>query len=551
MNFEQIISHIIADVNFSNIQGEDIANKADFDLKVKSIALESLPKYQPEIRESLMKIILEKETYDLSLKPDMIELENKHLVNLAEDIREIINQIDLPEILYESWLDKNLNLELNQVVIHSNIFDSKIVKIAAGIPVKTALDSMLHKDKWKKKKYTSEAYYQYQGIKKTTNFVEHYINKSDLINIKKLPFDEALQLIEKFGLDTAKLHLLLSAYACQYDSPYGIVMRLKGSNLIKALGWGTNNEKQHELLTRLANTAWALNSLLVKSEWEEGRHKKKTMVYIETSRLWELAVGVYGQKNIYGQVDEPSEVILQVRPGLWTTGFLNQGGAASREAFYHFGWLSKQIMDIPQYHNELAIQIAMRETISSHYRQNYRTVESFLLENKHGAASAIDEARKDRIKRHSLKQEWDKTLSTLENVEFTIIYDDKSYPPNLRPTSKRSPKGYFEKLLAAKLIIIPPLPQSLDLSNQSVTKTTSSTAINSNRPKKSRQKHITGSDIRQAREEAGVLATHLAKYFGKSRAWLSQKERGVRSLSQKEAEDIMAAIRLLSKKTQN
>lgn len=550
MKFQQIISHIIANINFSDIQRKNIANKADFDLKVKNLALENLPKYQPEIRKSFIERILEEDKYDKSLEQNIRNIANSFVGELIEDIKEIIKNINLPEELYEAWLDNEPSPELSQVAMNNDVFESPMAKIAAGIPMKTALHSMLHKEEWKEKQHTSEAYYKYKGKKNPSNFVEHYINKSDTTNIKKLPFDEALQLIEKFGLDTAKLHLLLSAYACQCENPYGVVMRLKGTDLIKTLGWGTNNEKQHELLTRLANTAWALNSLLVKSEWSEGRNNKKTMVYIETSRMWEMAVGVYGQKNIYDQVDEPNEVILQVRPGLWTTGFLNQGGAASREAFYHFGWLSKQIMDIPQYHNELAIQIAMRETISAHYRQNFRTVESFLLENKHGSASAIDEARKDKVKRHSLKKDWDKTLSTLENVEFTIIYDDKSYPPNLRPNNQRNPKYYFEKLLAAKLKIIPPSPKPSDLLHQSVTKTTSSITNNSNRQKKSREKQITGSDIRQAREEAGVLATHLAKYFGKSRAWLSQKEKGVRSLSQKEAKEIMTAIKVLSKHTQ-
>jgi hypothetical protein len=193
-------------------------------------------------------------------------------------------------------------------------------------------------------------------------------------------------------------------------------------------------------------------------------------------------------------------------------------------------------MEIPQYHNELAIQIAMRETIEANYRNNYRTVESYLIENMPGATAAINEARKDRKKRHSLKQEWDKSLVTLENIGIEIIYDENTYPPELRPSSaSKLPYNYFEKFLKAKLKTIPPKPNAVTIANQSnLTINIEASEIEAaesnfmervkSLEKQPKTKHITGSDIYKARVEAGVKATHLATYFKRSRAWLSQIE---------------------------
>ena len=553
MNIGQLISNIIANIDLNDLRLGSVGKKPEFDSIITTIALDILPIYKQQILDFFFESS-SKETAENFPEKAVTEVAESYLEEFYNEIRKILEKTKIPEEVYQAFLEHKNSDNIKKISLSSE-FTSELTKAASGIPVKTALDSMLHKNKWKKDEYTAEAYYEYRGKKKPKNYVEHYINQENGEELHKLPFEEALQLIDKFGLDTCKLHLLLSSLACKPDNPYGTAIILKGTELIKTLGWGTNNEKQHELLTRLANTAWAVNSLLVKSEWEEGKKKGKTMVYIETSRMWEMAVGVYGKKNIYGKVDEPNEVIIQVRPGLWTTGFLNRGGAASREAFYHFCWLSKQIMDIPQFYNELAIQIAMRETITANYKGNLRTVESYISDNKFKAELAIKEARKDRNKRHNFKREWDKTLVTLQNAGFTIHYDAESYPPELRPEGK-TPKKYFERFLNAKLRIIPPKPTALTIATESrTTKAIEATVSASakslcSRQAKANPKKLTGADIRQAREEAGVKGTHLAQYFKKSRAWLTQKEKGMRSLSQKEAKDLIQAIKTLSKNTQ-
>lgn len=554
----KLISDIIANIDLNDLRLVQARSKADFDSIIKNISLDNLPSYKEQILEFLIEASA-KETAESIPRKAVEEVAASYFDEFYNEITKLIENTEIPKESYQAWIEQKNSSSLTKIVL-SPEFSSNLTKAASGIPIKTALDSMLHKDKWKKDKYTSEAYYDYRGKKNPNNYVEHYISRENIDEIHKLPFDEALQLIEKFGLDTCKLHLLLSSLACKPENPYGTAIILKGTEVIKTLGWGTNHEKQHELLIRLANTAWALNSLLVKSEWEEGKKKGKTMVYIETSRMWEMAVGVYGQKNIYGKVDEPNEVIIQVRPGLWTTGFLNRGGAASKTAFYHFCWLSKKIMEIPQYHNELAIHIAMRETIEANYRNNYRTVESYLIDNMQGAAVIINKARQDRKKRHSLKQEWDNTLLTLENIGIEIIYEENTYPPELLPkATSKLPYNYFEKFLKAKLKTIPPKPNALTIANQS-NLTLNVEASESNfmdrvksLEKQPNTKHITGSDIYKARVEAGVKATHLATYFKRSRAWLSQIERGKRlslAKNQKLAKDILKAIEVLSKNTQ-
>ncbi len=558
LTISQLIFDIIANIDLNDLRLVQARSKAEFSSIIKNITLNILPSYKEQILEFLIEAYA-KETAEFIPRKAVKEVAASYFDDFYNELTKLIENTEIPNEFYKAWIEQKNSSSLKKISLSSE-FSSNLTKAASGIPIKTALDSMLHKDKWKKDKYTSEAYYEYLGKKNPKNYVEHYINQENVEEIHKLPFDEALQLIEKFGLDTCKLHLLLSSLACTPDNPYGTAIILKGTEVIKTLGWGTNNEKQHELLTRLANTAWAVNSLLVKSEWEEGKKKDKTMVYIETSRMWEMAVGVYGQKNIYGKVDEPNEVIIQVRPGLWTTGFLNRGGAASRTAFYHFCWLSKKIMEIPQYHNELAIQIAMRESIEANYRNNYRTVESYLTENMPGATAAINEAIKYRKKRHSLKQEWDKALVTIENIGIEIIYDENTYPPELRPKATcKLPYNYFEKFLKAKLKTIPPKPNAITIATQSNLniniEASESNFIDrvKSLEKQPKTKTITGSDIYKARVEAGVKATHLATYFKRSRAWLSQIEKGKRlslAKNQKLAKDILKAIEVLSKNTQ-
>ncbi len=429
--------------------------------------------------------------------------------------------------------------------LRTDTFINGIVKLPSSMPVLTGLDSLLHPDRWKAdKNQNALAVYEYKGKKNPDNWIEHYI--SSLGDLKILPFDEAIQIIDKFGLDTAKLHLILSAQAAQEEEPWKSLFTLRGSRLIKDMGWDKRTDlKKPELLNRIAQTAYALNCLLVRAEWEEGRKKNKVYASVETSRMWDIAVKMYGQKDLSGNISNPEEVLLKIRPGLWTGSFLNRGGAASKQALYQFSYLSEKVMGIDPYHNELAIRIALRQSITARYRNSALAVATYLRENLMGAAGKIAEARSDRRRAYDLKQQWDNSLLTLENAGFTIIFDEESYPENLRPgNSTKNPRGYLNKLLEAKVAITPPSPSSKE---RAMAESAPLPIPIKKKLPDSGQPRITGSDIRKAREAAGLKGSTLANYMGKSRAWLHQKESGKRSLKQKEAEQMLKAIEHLSR----
>jgi hypothetical protein len=242
---------------------------------------------------------------------------------------------------------------------------------------------------------------------------------------------------------------------------------LKGTDLIKALGWQKNKHlTKTEKLIQISQLAWAVNCLLIQAKWIYGRCKKdkdKYQIAIETSRVWDLSVKALGKENpLTRKVDNPEEIEITVRPGLWTYSFLNEGGTAAKTALYHFSWLSESIMRIDPYHEEAALRIAMIQSIAA-YRNSFITVETWLKENLTGAGSTIKAALEDRRRALELKNSWDNILITLKNVGFTVKFDPETYPEWLRPDSKeKNKRGYFDILLQARVSITPPTPAYLE-----------------------------------------------------------------------------------------
>ena len=408
-------------------------------------------------------------------------------------------------------------------------------KMANGMPIYTAYKAMLEKDAWIEETISKLDLYRYEGKSNADNYIEHYINKANTKEIITLPFSEAIQIIDKYGIDTAKLHLILAVHACRQDEPWKAMFTLKGTDLIQALGWHRNKHlTKTEKLTKISQLAWVTNCLLIQAKWILGKSKKdkdKYQIAIETSRVWDLSVRQIGKENpLTRKVDHPEEVEITVRPGLWTYFFLNDGGSAAKTALYHFSWLSECIMSIDPYHEEAALRIAMIQSIAA-YRNSFITVETWLKENLTGAGTSIEKAKKDFRRRAELKSYWDNIIITLKNVGFTIKFDPETYPEWLQPDSKeKNKRGYFDTLLQARISITPPTPAYLEerKSNPKLIKKT-----------------LTGTNIKKARESAGLSLSAVANYFGKSKMWLSNKESGKRNLTQSEAKEILKAISIL------
>ena len=199
INIGKLIYNIIGDIDPKDLRLVQTESKADFNQTIKTIALENLPSHKPQILEFLIEASAKKNNENI---PSNTAEKIAHLYfnKFYDDIIYLIQNTELPEEVYETWMEHKNSSSVKKISL-SPKFSSNLTKAAAGIPIKTALNSMLHKDRWKRDKYTSEAYYEYRGKKNPKNYVEHYINRENVEEIHKLPFDEALQLIEKFGLD--------------------------------------------------------------------------------------------------------------------------------------------------------------------------------------------------------------------------------------------------------------------------------------------------------------------------------------------------------------
>ncbi len=404
-----------------------------------------------------------------------------------------------------------------------------ITPAASAAPMVSSLRAQLRKDQWKKDS-SGLAYFLHQAKGKPNNIIEHYITSPGDISL--LPWDEALQIIDKFGLTTAKLHLILAAHTMRQEKPWESQFTLKISDLIKEIGWDkTHKYPAYEKQKSIAMAAFALDCLTIKATWVEGKHKKGgILASVETSRMWNVRVQLIGQQNLEGKIEQPEEGYITVRPGLWTDSFLNKAGSQAREALYQFGYLAQDILKIDPYHDELALRLGLHLTVESRFHTSGTYKVQTLLEALL-PQTVINEARKDRDKARKLMNRWNHALEVLLGLKraFQIEFDSETYPEELRPGSKaRKPQGYFEQLLAAKMTIHPPAPIPKLLAAKAKPKPTKP------KLKPAQRNQLTGNQIRNARQAKGWSQAKLAGLLGVSQRYISMFERSERIPSSKQ-----------------
>jgi DNA-binding transcriptional regulator YiaG len=254
----------------------------------------------------------------------------------------------------------------------------------------------------------------------------------------------------------------------------------------------------------------------------------------------DLTIVPSGQVNTSGKIEEPSEVQIIVQPGAWTKYFLNRAGADSREALYQFGYLAQKVLEIDPYHEELTLRLAIYLTLDSRVRLDGKYKVEELLEIVL-PKTEIDKAKGDRFKAFSLKQRWDNALKHLLNkLNWQIAFDPETYPEWLRPEyTEKQPKGYFKKLLDAKLTIKPPHPIPELIASKVKPK------VQQLQPKAKdttpEDIKLTGNQVREARTAKGWSQTKLAGFLGVSQNFISLVEQSKRPLSLQQA----AFVRIL------
>jgi DNA-binding transcriptional regulator YiaG len=249
--------------------------------------------------------------------------------------------------------------------------------------------------------------------------------------------------------------------------------------------------------------------------------------------------------NTQGEVEEPEEVILDIRPGLWTEDCLNKAGNEARQALYQFGYLARDVLRIDAYRNELALRLAIHLTLESRFHPTGLYQVKTLLEaiQPH---QVIEEACEDREKRRALKQKWDAALNLLKELSWHVSFDD-SYLPEWQPGAKQSSRsGYFRDLLNAKILIRPPEPIPQLIQRASTGKGLKGSTSASLLLVRQQQASITPDQIKKARQKHKITQAELGKHLGTTKGWISHIENQRKTLTQDKAREMLAAIEYLS-----
>jgi DNA-binding transcriptional regulator YiaG len=421
---------------------------------------------------------------------------------------------------YEVHFEKPFGFQ--ETLIKPQLFKSnEVLAIPSSYVISSSLKAQIQKEGWRRN-LDGFASYQKKARKNPANFIEHYISTPGDITL--LPWDEAQQIIDKFGFETAKLHLIFAAYCLDSDRPWEERFYLKASNIVKDLGWSKRTDlSKGKLFNKVGSLAFVLGCLLVKATWIEGKNKKgQVQASCPIGRMWDVVVEPQGQLDFHGEITDPIEVIISVRPGGWTERFLNKAKAEAKTALYQFGWLSRQILAIDPYHNELALRLALHLTLENTYHKSGRYQVQTLLENIL-PITEINKAQSDRRRGYDLKKRWDSALKLLISLGWSITYDSETYPQWLQPGDKgQKPKGYLDRLLGAKITILQPKPITTLLASKAKPITEKLTL-----PK---QNPLTGLQLRETRKARGWTQKKLSTYSGISQSLISQIERGSRDI---------------------
>ena len=477
--------------------------------------------------KTFCKYIHEEKSADLKDKISLI------LQNISQDfVLDIDDSLDLSDFTLTD-LDRILGFKQNNKDESVPVTESRLTNAILPIPsfaaFKSAITAQIRKDLWGKDN-NGFAYFKHQSQGYPKNYIEHYISSPGDITV--LPWEQAEQIIDKFGFNTVKLHLIFAAHTMNQPIPWSGKFSLKASDVIKYLGWDKRTDLPvHQKLSEIAKAAFVLDCLLVKSVWVEGRNKKGGInASTPTGRMWNVVVDPRGQLNIDGKVEKPKEVYITVQPGLIFHSFLNKAGSKLKEALYQFGYLAQDILRIDPYHQELALRLAIHLAMDSriHTSGKYR-VETLL---KHLLPhTVIDKARQDRHKGYDLKQRWDNALKLLKKLKWQIQFDE-SYPEWLQPGSKaKKPSDsrkmkIIEWLLQAKITIKPPepIPEMLAAKVKPKPKTQKLLPAKATR--------LTSDQIRKARNAKGWSQRKLAGWLGVTQTLVGYWEKGKRTPSE-------------------
>lgn len=351
--------------------------------------------------------------------------------------------------------------------------------------------------------------------------------------------EAALAVIETFDIRAACMHLIYAAHVTTLDRPWEEEFVVDDVQIASYLGLDKRKdltkEQRLKLIERISEQPAQILTFL---HWPQQGNIES--FYVEKSRLWEVAIGYHGQRDLFGDI-KCTGLTIRCRAGMWAKYFLNKRGSEEGNAFYQYGVLSKTLLQTITrvwQHSEGAARMLAWLSFRMRVSTNQVMLTSTLMEVAYGSEK-VTTAQRDRDLRSELANTWDRDLLVLHEAGLTIEFDPVTYPPEIQPDWKeggrgerKRPKGFWEQLRNSRVYIHPP-PEIADgiakLQRKRRTIDVASRPVSSVKPIKSGIS-LSGEHIKAARESKGWSQEELGKHLGKTKMWISLIERGKRSI---------------------
>lgn len=365
--------------------------------------------------------------------------------------------------------------------------------------------------------------------------------------------EAALAVIETFDIRAACMHLIYAAHVTTLDRPWEEEFVIDDAQISSYMGLDKRKdltkEQRLKLIERISEQPAQILTFL---HWPQQGNVES--FYVEKSRLWEVAIGYHGQRDIFGDI-KCTGLTIRCRAGMWAKYFLNKRGSEEGNAFYQYGVLSKTLLQTITrvwQHSEGAARMLAWLSFRMRVSTNQVMLTSTLMEVAYGAEK-VTAAQRDRDLRSELAKTWDRDLLVLHEAGLTIEFDPITYPPEIQPDwkeggrgEKKRPKGFWEQLRNSRLYIHPPQEIAEGIARLQRKKRTIdvvSRPSSAHKPLKAGVA-LVGEQIKAAREAKGWSQEELGNKLNRTKMWISLIERGKRSIKPEDATQLRTILEL-------
>lgn len=417
------------------------------------------------------------------LNARLAQLETFHGQRIAEQIVQSLNLEQQPFSAIKRML--RLGTEAPRIVSTpeaEEIASGPIAEIPSEFPVVSQEDAngmlyfsdRLQTDLWEAD-LRNVAFLRYQSRHNRNAYLEHYLtNPSDLVY---LPWEMAEQLLQKFGLNATRLHLLFCAFAIQHEQPWHGSFHLDMDDILPLLD-GTRPPRMGRATrqNQIAGLAYALSCLLVKMIWGEA---STPMIQTPVAKLWDILIEPQGNLDwSSGRIEQPEAIHLLVRPGLWIEGIVQRSEGRLTTALQYFGRMAGLLLQRQAFTNDLALRLLIYLMLDTRLQASSTNPHEYevrqLLAIALSGNQPIDELSLSEAQ--GLFDQWHQTLAifaelgwqprpiatlgatTRATVPNPSHFYLSPYPRWLDPTQEiRKPKGWVGNWLDQRLALYPPL----------------------------------------------------------------------------------------------